>query len=106
MDDPEKTPEQIAIEADAAAAVKATNDKATNRKAAAEKPPEPEAKPPVEEKAPLRTDGPTLAEFVDAGYPAESYPPPGYAAKEEEPVRHEVNRNTPRIDEDGNKHWE
>lgn len=28
--------------------------------------------------APLRTDGPTLAEFVAAGYAAENYPPQGY----------------------------
>lgn len=30
----------------------------------------------------LRTDGPTLAEYVAAGYPAEKYPPEGYAARE------------------------
>lgn len=29
----------------------------------------------------MRTDGPTLQEFVDAGYKAEDYPPPGYAYK-------------------------
>lgn len=29
--------------------------------------------------APLRTDGPTLAEFVQSGYKAEDYPPKGYA---------------------------
>ncbi len=29
----------------------------------------------------LRTDGPTLAEFVQAGYKAEHYPPKGYAAR-------------------------
>ncbi len=29
---------------------------------------------------PLRTDGPTLEEFVAAGYLAENYPPAGYAA--------------------------
>jgi len=29
----------------------------------------------------LRTDGPTLEEYVKAGYPAETYPPAGYAAK-------------------------
>lgn len=32
--------------------------------------------------APLRTDGPTLAEFVAAGYLPENYPPQGYAAVE------------------------
>lgn len=30
----------------------------------------------------LRTDGPTLAEFVAAGYLAENYPPEGYAERE------------------------
>lgn len=29
----------------------------------------------------LRTDGPTLAEYIAAGYSKESYPPEGYAAK-------------------------
>lgn len=29
----------------------------------------------------LRTDGPTIAEFVDAGYPAGSYPPNDYASR-------------------------
>ncbi|MDE2097470.1 MAG: hypothetical protein KGL39_09515 [Patescibacteria group bacterium] len=33
----------------------------------------------------LRTDGPTLAEYVAAGYKAESYPPQGYAPKLEPP---------------------
>jgi hypothetical protein len=33
--------------------------------------------------APLRTDGPTLAEYVARGYSAETYPPQGYAAREE-----------------------
>lgn len=36
--------------------------------------------PPVDA-AGLRTDGPTLAEYVKAGYAAVSYPPAGYAAK-------------------------
>lgn len=36
--------------------------------------------------APLRTDGPTLAEFVGAGYKAENYPPEGYAVKEPAPA--------------------
>ena len=45
---------------------------------------------PVEPPAPaappaLRTDGPTLAEYVAAGYTAEMYPPAGYAAKDPEP---------------------
>lgn len=43
--------------------------------------PEPEALP-----APLRTDGPTLAEWVAAGYLAEHYPPEGYAAKADAPA--------------------
>lgn len=30
---------------------------------------------------PLRTDGPTLAEYVARGYKAENYPPAGYAAR-------------------------
>lgn len=34
------------------------------------------------EDAPLRTDGPTLEEYVKSGYLAENYPPAGYAAKE------------------------
>jgi hypothetical protein len=38
------------------------------------------AKPPVNEEG-LRLDGPTLEEYVKAGYKAESYPPKGYAAK-------------------------
>jgi hypothetical protein len=29
----------------------------------------------------LRTDGPTVAEYVDAGYQASSYPPAGYASR-------------------------
>lgn len=29
----------------------------------------------------LRDDGPTVAEYVEAGYPAKSYPPSGYASK-------------------------
>ncbi len=32
----------------------------------------------------LRTDGPTLEEFVAAGYDAKNYPPPGYASREPE----------------------
>ena len=34
----------------------------------------------------LRTDGPTLEEYVNAGYSAENYPPKGYAARVE-PLR-------------------
>lgn len=30
----------------------------------------------------LKTDGPTLAEWVAAGYAAEAYPPSGYATRE------------------------
>lgn len=44
---------------------------------------------PVAEAAPvepspvvLKTDGPTLAEWVAAGYAAETYPPSGYATRE------------------------
>jgi hypothetical protein len=40
---------------------------------------EKEAPPPKD--APLRTDGPTLAEYVAAGYKAENYPPTGFAVK-------------------------
>lgn len=29
----------------------------------------------------LRLDGPTIAEFVEAGYPASNYPPEGYASR-------------------------
>lgn len=29
----------------------------------------------------LRLDGPTIGEFVDAGYPASAYPPEGYASR-------------------------
>lgn len=34
--------------------------------------------------ATLRDDGPTIAEFVAAGYPAANYPPRGYASKSSE----------------------
>ena len=55
-----------------------------------EPPPDPEPEPEPEPVAaePLRTDGPTLEEFVAAGYRAELYPPPGYAARTEERVRY------------------
>ncbi len=33
------------------------------------------------EPAALREDGPTIAEFVAAGYPAANYPPHGYASR-------------------------
>jgi hypothetical protein len=33
------------------------------------------------EPVPLRMDGPTLEEYIEAGYKAESYPPQGYAPK-------------------------
>lgn len=29
----------------------------------------------------LRDDGPTIAEFVDAGYPASNYPPKGFSSR-------------------------
>lgn len=47
--------------------------------------------------APLRTDGPTLAEYIAAGYPVESYPPPGYAEREPPPVEadHSAQRVSP-----------
>jgi hypothetical protein len=35
----------------------------------------------------LRTDGPTLEEFISAGYKAEHYPPQGYAEKDSEGLR-------------------
>ena len=34
------------------------------------------------ESAPLRDDGPSIEEFVEAGYPAEAYPPSGYAPRD------------------------
>ena len=39
--------------------------------------------PATSEKTTLRTDGPTLKEYLAAGYSADSYPPTGYAAREE-----------------------
>lgn len=39
--------------------------------------------PPVQPPPPLRTDGPTLAEYIAAGYQAENYPPQGYAVRED-----------------------
>lgn len=39
-----------------------------------------ENSPPVNAEG-LRTDGPTLAEYVAEGYKAESYPPEGFAVK-------------------------
>jgi hypothetical protein len=67
--------------------------------------PEPEVKAAEEAKTEeLRTDGPTLEEWVAAGYKEENYPPAGYA-KREATARVENNRNTPVIDEHGNKNW-
>lgn len=43
--------------------------------------------PPVD--APLRTDGPTLAEYIAAGYDVETYPPHGYAEREPPPLEAE-----------------
>lgn len=40
----------------------------------------------MEATKPLRTDGPTLEEYVKAGYAAENYPPQGYAPRVE-PLR-------------------
>lgn len=48
--------------------------------------PEPDAAPAAEPE--LRTDGPTLEEFLAAGYKAELYPPSGYAARTEARVRY------------------
>ncbi len=55
----------------------------------------PESPTPTDEVAPveaapvapqeLRQDGPTLEEYVAAGYPADRYPPEGYAARESAP---------------------
>jgi hypothetical protein len=56
-------------------------------KNAAKKPVEPiKAPDPVQEEPPrneegLRLDGPTVAEWVAAGYQEEHYPPKGYAPK-------------------------
>ena len=35
----------------------------------------------------LRTDGPTLKEYVAAGYSADTYPPKGYAARADDPAK-------------------
>lgn len=62
--------------------------------APAPKPPTPPAAPPQRPAAsasaaapqpkafPLRQDGPTKEEYVAAGFSADTYPPPGYAARE------------------------
>ena len=42
----------------------------------------PTEEPVVTEESVLRNDGPTLEEFMAAGYHAEAYPPQGYAPKE------------------------
>lgn len=44
----------------------------------------PEQAPAPQPEPALRTDGPTLAEYIAAGYSAEGYPPSGYASKEEQ----------------------
>lgn len=36
--------------------------------------------------AELRTDGPTLAEYIAAGYDPETYPPEGYASRDAPPA--------------------
>lgn len=41
-------------------------------------------KPLEVDEAGLRTDGPTLEEYVEAGYKAENYPPDGYAPRVDE----------------------
>ena len=40
--------------------------------------------PPDVDARGLRTDGPTIDEFVEAGYPASNYPPYGYASRSEQ----------------------
>jgi hypothetical protein len=40
-------------------------------------------KPKPESASQLRTDGPTLAEWIAKGYDPKKYPPQGYAAREE-----------------------
>ncbi len=45
------------------------------------KPKEDPKSPPVDEKG-MRLDGPTLEEYVKAGYKPEHYPPEGYAEKD------------------------
>lgn len=43
------------------------------------------AEAPKAESMPLRMDGPTLEEYIKAGYKAETYPPEGYAPKASAP---------------------
>lgn len=50
------------------------------RRARSPKKPQPEV-PQTDVPQPLRTDGPTVAEFVAAGFLASEYPPQGYAAR-------------------------
>lgn len=72
-----------AVEADAEVSTAADAPSATVAVADA-----PELKPDVAPtaSAPLRLDGPTLDEYVKAGYLAENYPPSGYAVREDEPA--------------------
>jgi colicin import membrane protein len=103
----EKTPEQIKAESEAADATAKANAKAADDKAKAEaaqkatddaarakaadeakaaeqaKAQDPAA---AQAKAPLRTDGPTLEEYVKAGHSADTYPPAGYAARDPAPL--------------------
>jgi hypothetical protein len=51
-----------------------------DRHLAANAEPSKPAEPPTNTEG-LRLDGPTLEEYVKAGYKAENYPPKGYAAK-------------------------
>lgn len=44
---------------------------------------------PTTSPAKLRTNGPTLREYVAAGYPAETYPPQGYAERPDEMLAYE-----------------
>jgi uncharacterized alpha-E superfamily protein len=87
----EKTPEQIKAESEAADATAKANAKAADDKAKAEAAQKAtddaaRAKAADEAKAPLRTDGPTLEEYVKAGHSADTYPPAGYAARDPAPL--------------------
>jgi len=67
---------------DAAPATVPESPAPTAEAAPVETSPAPEAPVAPEE---LRKDGPTLEEYVAAGYPADKYPPEGYAVRESAP---------------------
>jgi hypothetical protein len=49
----------------------------------------------------LRTDGPTVAEYVDAGYQASTYPPKGYSSRStNEEIEAAIAAQKPRADGD------